>query len=79
MRACPQRRSPPDSDTRAPGNSEPYVHPYPEPDEGRSTRNAIDQAFSKRPAEPAPPVTTAETAETTPDVHISAENVDFGG
>ena len=58
--------------------SEPYVHPYPEPDEGRSTRNAIDEAFGKRPAEPAPPVTTAETAETAPDVHISAEDVDFG-
>jgi integrase len=58
--------------------SEPYVHPYPEPDEGRSTRDAIDEAFSKRPAEPAPPVTTAETGDTGPDVHASAEDIDFG-
>jgi integrase len=30
--------------------SEPYVHPYPDPNEGQATRNAIDQAFNTTPA-----------------------------
>jgi len=58
--------------------SEPYVHPYPDPAEGQGTRDAIDQAFSKPPARSsAKSVNMAPTLETAFDVHGSAENGDF--
>jgi hypothetical protein len=60
------------------GQFEAYVHPYPSSDEGKATRDAIDQAFGKPPAEgPAAPVNTASIPETMPDLQVSAENVDF--
>lgn len=58
--------------------SEAYVHPYLDPEEGQATRDAIDHAFGIGPAQgPATPVNIAPTLETTSDVHGSAENVDF--
>lgn len=59
--------------------SEPYVHAYPDPNEGQATRNAIDQAFNTAPAKaPVSPVTTTVTADTASDLRTSARNVDFG-
>lgn len=59
--------------------SETYVHPYPNPNEGQATRNAIDQAFNTAPAEaPTSPVTTTVIANTASDLRTNARNVDFG-
>jgi len=58
--------------------SEAYVHPYPGPEEGQATRDAIDHVFGIAPAKgSATPVNSAPTLETASDVHGSAKNVDF--
>ena len=59
--------------------SEPYIHPYPDPEEGQATRNAIDQAFNQQPSKsPNPPVTTTVIDDSASHLHISRNNADFG-
>lgn len=61
------------------GQSEAYVHPYPDPDEGKATRDAIDQAFSGRPRDISrAPVNTPMTGPASPEQGFSAKYGDFG-
>lgn len=60
------------------GQSEAYVHPYPDPHEGKATRDAIDQAFNCRPRDGSSvPVNTPLTGPTPSEQGIRAEDVDF--
>lgn len=60
------------------GQSEAYVHPYPDPDEGKATRDAIDQAFSGRPRHGSrTPVNTPMTGYNSPEQGFHAEDGDF--
>ena len=60
------------------GQSEAYVHPYPDPDEGKATRDAIDQAFNGRPRDGSrASVNTSLTGPTLREQGFCAEDVDF--
>ena len=60
------------------GQSEAYVHPYPDPDEGKATRDAIDQAFNGRLRDGSrTSVNTPLTGPTQREQGIRAKDVDF--
>jgi hypothetical protein len=60
------------------GQSEAYVHPYPDPDEGKATRDAIDHAFNGRPRDGSrAPVNIPMTGPTRPEQGVRAKDGDF--
>lgn len=60
------------------GQAEAYVHPYPDPDEGKATRDAIDQAFNRRSRDGSqPPVNISMTDLTPSEQGVRVEDVDF--